>query len=585
MAISVIVYGRNDSHGYNYDKRIALSLNSIAYSLSELDEIIFVDWNTPIGLPPKLVSIADTLSERAKARTNVIVVTPEIHRALLPKGVDRQILEPHARNVGIRYAQTNSDWILSTNTDVIFNARTVNWQERLVTTTCSYIACPRFELPEWMWEAMPRSLEDPSDYLDAYRQHFDFERSIQSHEYCLFDAPGDFQLVRRDLLNTIGGFDQSMIYGWHVDSNLAKRVWLESHAIESIGDAMAIYHCNHSRTPTSYQHVRSRSNDPIRNVDMVLPGEQRLVQEGWGLQDLGLTKQTVSELLSKSKLVATVDWGFSDRNGGETEYSRLDTTTCAQGFTASESWPFILDHISGSGAFVDVHYLGRRADMVNALRLSVELGISKSLSILQAEDLERPLRGVVLVDLSPNDPVRLGPLGEPQFSESDAMYLEETLTRIIHGRPREVTDSPSNSKLRWIFINSEENQLSAFIGTSFHLLPAQFYSHISLGIPMRPRRRSMKVLVPVAHLLDGVANSTRKWRKAVRIPSNVTGGSVVNGGLRKNLTSMFRVSILAGERWIAPFRALVLRETSRTLRLQRYDDVSVEQTTKTTPEQ
>ena len=46
--ISVIVYGRNDSHGYNLHKRAAISLNTMAEVLTlESDEIIFTDYNTP----------------------------------------------------------------------------------------------------------------------------------------------------------------------------------------------------------------------------------------------------------------------------------------------------------------------------------------------------------------------------------------------------------------------------------------------------------------------------------------------------------------------------------------------------------
>ena len=50
--ITVIVYGRNDTHGYNHHRRVALSLNCLAEVLTDpADEIIFVDYNTPDELP------------------------------------------------------------------------------------------------------------------------------------------------------------------------------------------------------------------------------------------------------------------------------------------------------------------------------------------------------------------------------------------------------------------------------------------------------------------------------------------------------------------------------------------------------
>lgn len=50
--ISVILYGRNDSYGYNLHKRAALSFNCIAEMLDAPDdEILFVDYNTPDDFP------------------------------------------------------------------------------------------------------------------------------------------------------------------------------------------------------------------------------------------------------------------------------------------------------------------------------------------------------------------------------------------------------------------------------------------------------------------------------------------------------------------------------------------------------
>jgi hypothetical protein len=50
--ISVVLYGRNDQHGYNLHKRAALGLNCLAEVLDNADdEIIFVDYNTPDDIP------------------------------------------------------------------------------------------------------------------------------------------------------------------------------------------------------------------------------------------------------------------------------------------------------------------------------------------------------------------------------------------------------------------------------------------------------------------------------------------------------------------------------------------------------
>ena len=50
--ISIVLYGRNDSYGYNLHKRAALGMNCMAELLTDADdEIIFVDYNTPDDFP------------------------------------------------------------------------------------------------------------------------------------------------------------------------------------------------------------------------------------------------------------------------------------------------------------------------------------------------------------------------------------------------------------------------------------------------------------------------------------------------------------------------------------------------------
>ena len=66
---SVIIYGRNDSHGYNLHKRAAISFNALAEVMSDPDdEILFVDYNTPDDHPTFPEAIQDTLTDKAKKK-------------------------------------------------------------------------------------------------------------------------------------------------------------------------------------------------------------------------------------------------------------------------------------------------------------------------------------------------------------------------------------------------------------------------------------------------------------------------------------------------------------------------------------
>src|SRR6266702_4263450 len=109
--ISVILYGRNDSYGYNLHKRGAISLNCLAALLSDPDdEILFVDCNTPNDLPTFVEAIYDTLTPQAKARLRVFRVRPELHARLVGR-THLQALEPHSRNIAIRRSNPRNRWV------------------------------------------------------------------------------------------------------------------------------------------------------------------------------------------------------------------------------------------------------------------------------------------------------------------------------------------------------------------------------------------------------------------------------------------------------------------------------------------
>ena len=75
--ISIVLYGRNDSYGYNLHKRAALGLNCMAEILTDPDdEILFVDYNTPDDHPTFPEAIADTLTANAAARLRILRVRP-----------------------------------------------------------------------------------------------------------------------------------------------------------------------------------------------------------------------------------------------------------------------------------------------------------------------------------------------------------------------------------------------------------------------------------------------------------------------------------------------------------------------------
>ena len=252
--ISVILYGRNDSHGYNLHKRAAISINCIAEVLSDPDdEILFVDYNTSNDLPTFIEAIYDTLTARAKTRLRVFRVRPQLHARMVER-THLSALEPHSRNIAIRRSNARNRWILATNTDMIFLPRdsVSSLSEAVRDLGDGQYIVPRFELPEPLWESFSRS--DPEAVLSACQE---LGPKLHMHEiairapYMRFDSPGDFQLAPRKALFDIHGFDERMTQGWHADSNMCKRLYLfYGNRTESLAHRVKAYHCDHTRVAT-----------------------------------------------------------------------------------------------------------------------------------------------------------------------------------------------------------------------------------------------------------------------------------------------------------------------------------------------
>ena len=121
--ISVVVYGRNDHHGYNLHKRAAISLNCLAEVLRDPDdELIFVDYNSPDDTPTFPEAIADTLTAYARSKLRILRVRGRIHRRFADR-TDLPVVEAVARNIGVRRSNAANRWILSTNTDIVLLPR------------------------------------------------------------------------------------------------------------------------------------------------------------------------------------------------------------------------------------------------------------------------------------------------------------------------------------------------------------------------------------------------------------------------------------------------------------------------------
>jgi hypothetical protein len=284
--ISVILYGRNDNYGYNLHKRAALSLNCIAEVLNEADEILFVDYNTPDDFPTFPEAIQDTLTERARELLRVFRVRPFIHDRFKSK-TGLLALEPIARNIAVRRSRSSSRWILSTNTDIIFILQRAGALTDLVRgLPRGFYHAPRIEIPEALWESLDR--RNPKEIIQNVRDwgwSLHLNEIVFGSEAILYDGPGDFQLFEREDLIKYHGFNEEMLLGWHVDSNIAKRMGLVYGKVGDLGSEVYGYHCDHTRQiTTAHSHMRTQ-NDWRRFVNEVETPALPEQANTWGCVD------------------------------------------------------------------------------------------------------------------------------------------------------------------------------------------------------------------------------------------------------------------------------------------------------------
>jgi hypothetical protein len=387
--ISIVLYGRNDNYGYNLHKRAALSFNCMAEVLEQDDdEILFVDYNTPNDFPTFPEAIQDTLTKKARERLRILRVRPHIHQRF--KSKTRLVaLEPIARNVAIRRSNPDNRWILSTNTDMIFvPQRAASLDEIVDNLPAGFYHAPRIEIPETLWESLDRT--EARAAIDTVR-HWGWSLHINEivlgSPFILYDGPGDFQLMQRSDLFQIDGFDENMLLGWHVDSNIAARLTLVHGRVGDLGGAVYGYHCDHTRQITpAHSHSRTE-NDWRIFVDAVKRPDIPEQTHSWGcasddIEEIRLKNNRSSvyvtalqEQIGEKLLVPPIVKYTGDF------YNKTD-------YDARHLLPFLADLFISSDKGTNVAWFGARTDTL-ALFAGLWRRLGFSGKILVSESLVR----------------------------------------------------------------------------------------------------------------------------------------------------------------------------------------------------
>ena len=210
------------------------------------------------------------------------------------------------------------------------------------------------------------------------------------HESVRYDGPGDFQLVLRKDLWRLNGFHEEMLLGWHVDSNVARRISLLPRTIGDIVEDLYGYHCDHTRQVTPAHKARAAQNDQkvfFENVERAdIPEQSR----GWGLADetieeirLGTTSAAYLTALHAAvgpPLKDALRIGYSADS-----YNRLD-------YTSEHVVPFLADSLSSYPRSTTVAWLGaKRRTLECFASIWQDMGFSEPILVFSDGDWLTPL--------------------------------------------------------------------------------------------------------------------------------------------------------------------------------------------------
>ncbi|MGB9715442.1 MAG: hypothetical protein ACPL1G_03425 [Thermodesulfovibrionales bacterium] len=369
--ISVILYGRNDSYGYNLHKRAAISLNCIAEVLTHPgDEIIFVDCNTPDDMPTFPEAIRDTLTQKAKNLLRILRLRPHLYEKY-KKGSPLKALEPLSRNIAIRRSNPSNRWILSTNTDMVFVVRDPlkSLSDVVAELPDGFYELPRFEVPEGLWESVNRL--DPVSIISDFRkwgQKLHLNEVIISRPDILFDGPGDFQLFLREQIFKIHGFNEDMVWGWHVDSNLCKRLYILNGETKSLLDHVFAYHCDHTRQSTPMHQSKNRTeNDLNRFYHNVISPFLHNQAEKWGLPHEEIEEIRLTDYYEKRFINVLEDYLPGMLKDFTTDFYVQESFDHGQIYDTKHVIPFIIDHLFNFSNTTCLGYFGCNDELLSLM--------------------------------------------------------------------------------------------------------------------------------------------------------------------------------------------------------------------------
>lgn len=263
---SVILSSRNDNYGGNLHKRTTMALTSL---ILNHDEVVFVDWKTKNG-EGVISNIKHNLPHTKKLKH--VQVPIELLKEKYPELNQYNMIESISRNVGLR--RTTNDFVVSTNIDIVttpLNFHTLDEK--------SFYTVPRRDVEESFHLSFD-NFESLYSHLSNNKDSFRPKEKISSEDdkWSLITCCGDYQIGHKDIWFQMKGFEESILFGCGIDTNVMKKASYYSDL--KILDHY-IFHLNHGKNA---DRDEDETVPPMSDQKSIIKNfEQTINTEDWGL--------------------------------------------------------------------------------------------------------------------------------------------------------------------------------------------------------------------------------------------------------------------------------------------------------------
>jgi hypothetical protein len=376
-------------------------------------------------MPTFIEAIHDTLTPRARSLIRILRLRPRLYEKYKRQS-SLKVLEPLSRNIAARRSNPKNRWILSTNTDMLFVVREEGrfLSDVVAEIPDGFYELPRFEVPQTLWESLNR--QDPEDTLNKFRrwgQSLHLNEAILARDDIRYDGPGDFQLMLRSQLFKIQGFNEEMVLGWHVDSNIARRLRLLNGKTDSLLDKVYGFHCEHTRQSSVIHTYQTTQNDQERFVFSVKIPYLPRQAEIWGIPHEKLEEIRLRDNYIKifSKALENVLPG--QQEPVTTDFFIPESYDHGQIYDTSHVLPFLADLLKNMAPDTNIGYYGSNIELLD--RLSEFL---HNLNYRGHIYVNRDLLTYSLLRLAPSPSKQAMPLHERcEIAENDIVLEESDL--------------------------------------------------------------------------------------------------------------------------------------------------------------